>query len=66
MHPTGNLFKAGHRLRIQIASSDYAAYDVNPGTGGTLMAPNGPPLGAQNTIFHDAHRASHVFLPVIP
>jgi putative CocE/NonD family hydrolase len=66
LHPTSNLFKAGHRLRIQIASSDYPAYDVNPGTGGTLIAPNGPPVVTQNTIFHDANRASHVVLPVIP
>ena len=34
LHPTSNLFKAGHRLRLQVASSDYPAYDVNPGTGG--------------------------------
>ena len=66
LHPTSNRFKAGHRLRIQIASSDYPAYDVNPGTGGTLMAPNGPPIVAQNTILHDAERPSHVVLPVIP
>ena len=66
LHPTSNLFKAGHRLRVQIASSDYPAYDVNPGTGGTLIAPNGPPIVAQNTIFHDAERPSHIVLPVIP
>ena len=66
MHPTSNVFKAGHRLRMQIASSDYPAYDVNPGTGGTLMAPNGAPVRALNTIFHDAARPSHVVLPVIP
>ena len=66
LHPTSNLFKAGHRLRLQVASSDYPAYDVNPGTGGTQMAPNGPAIVAQNTIFHDAQRPSHVVLPVIP
>ena len=30
------------------------------------MAPNGPPIVAENTIFHDAQRPSHVVLPVIP
>ena len=30
------------------------------------MAPNGPAIVAQNTIFHDAQRPSHVVLPVIP
>lgn len=65
MHPTSNLFKLGHRLRIQIASSDYPAYDVNPGNGGTLMAPNGAPVVAENTIYHDAARPSHVVLPLV-
>jgi putative CocE/NonD family hydrolase len=66
LHPTSNLFKVGHRLRIQLASSDFPAYDVNPGNGGTIMAPKGPPIMAKNTIFHDADRPSHVLLPVIP
>jgi putative CocE/NonD family hydrolase len=66
LHPTSNLFKAGHRLRIQVASSDFPAYDVNPGNGGTTTAPKGPPIVAQNTIFHDSQRPSHVVLPVVP
>ncbi|MGL5405241.1 MAG: CocE/NonD family hydrolase [Propionibacteriaceae bacterium] len=30
---TANLFKAGHRIRLDVASSDYPRFDVNPNTG---------------------------------
>jgi putative CocE/NonD family hydrolase len=65
LHPTSNLFKTGHRIRIQLASSDYPGYDVNPGTGGTIFAPKGPPVVAENAIFHDAERPSHIVLPLV-
>ena len=63
--PTSNLFKAGHRIRLDISSSNFPHFDVNPNTG----APEG--LGvtrqvARNTVYVDAARASHVLLPVIP
>jgi putative CocE/NonD family hydrolase len=63
--PTANLFKAGHRVRIDIASSNFPHFDVNPNTG----APEGTGLTrvtARNTVFVDAVRASRVVLPVIP
>ena len=31
--PTSNLFKAGHRVRLDIASSNFPRFDVNPNTG---------------------------------
>jgi hypothetical protein len=63
--PTGNLFKRGHRIRLDISSSNFPHFDVNPNTG----APEGTGLSrqiARNTIFLDADRPSHVLLPVIP
>ena len=51
--------------RLLVGCSDYPAYDPNPGTGGTLVAPNGPPVVAANTVFHDAARPSHAVLPVV-
>ena len=65
LYPTSNLFAAGHSIRLDISSSNFPRFDVNPNTG--------DPIGrerrrqaADNTIYHDATRPSHVVLPVIP
>ncbi|HEV7718444.1 MAG TPA: CocE/NonD family hydrolase [Arsenicitalea sp.] len=60
---TANLFKKGHRIRLDVSSSNFPKFDVNPNTGG----PEG--LGrnrviARNTVFCDAIRASRLLLPV--
>jgi putative CocE/NonD family hydrolase len=63
--PTANLFKRGHRIRVDVSSSNFPHFDVNPNTG----APEGTGLTqrvARNTVFVDAARPSHVVLPVIP
>jgi putative CocE/NonD family hydrolase len=63
--PTSNLFKAGHRIRLDISSSNFPRFDVNPNTG----AAEGRGLTrriAGNSVFVDAGRPSHVVLPVIP
>lgn len=63
--PTSNLFKRGHRIRLDVSSSNFPHFDVNPNTG----APEGRGLTrriARNTVFTDANRPSHVVLPVIP
>ena len=63
--PTANLFKAGHRIRLDISSSNFPHFDVNPNTGD----PEGVGLTrrvARNTVHLDAGRPSHVVLPVIP
>lgn len=65
LYPTSNLFAAGHRIRLDVSSSNFPRFDVNPNTG--------EPIGrdrrrvvADNTVFHDATRPSHVILPVVP
>jgi putative CocE/NonD family hydrolase len=63
--PTSNLFKRGHRIRLDVSSSNFPHFDVNPNTG----APEGKGLTrrvARNTVFVDASRPSHVVLPLIP
>lgn len=64
LYPTSNLFVAGHRVRLDLSSSNFPRFDVNPNTG--------DPLGehrrhrvAQNTVWHAQGRASHVVLPVV-
>ncbi len=61
---TAQTFHPGHRIRIQVTSSDFPRYDRNLNTGG----PFGEEICGQtaiNTIFHDAIRPSHILLPVM-
>ena len=62
---TSNVFLPGHRIRLEISSSNFPRFDRNLNTGeafgeGTRTRP------AQQTIFHDGTMATHVLLPVIP
>ena len=62
---TSNVFRAGHRIRLHVTSSCFPRWDRNLNTGerageGTRMEV------AQQTVLHDATRASRVLLPVIP
>jgi predicted acyl esterase len=50
---------------VDISSSNFPRFDVNPTTGGPLGEP-GPVVVAENTIYHDAARPSHLLLPIIP
>jgi len=62
--PTANVFKRGHRIRLDISSSNFPHYDVNPNTGEPLGM-NRRTAIAVNTIYHDAARRSHVVLPIV-
>jgi putative CocE/NonD family hydrolase len=65
MFPCANLFKRGHRLRLDLAGSNFPHFDVNPNSG----EPEGSmdrPRRAMTMIFVDAARPSHLVLPVIP
>ena len=63
--PTSNLFVTGHRIRLDLSSSNFPRFDVNPNTGENPAWARGK-LTAWNTIFHDAARPSHVLLPLVP
>ncbi len=65
LYPTSNLFKAGHRIRVDVSSSNFPRFDVNPNTGESLSR-HRRMVTATNTVYHDAVRASHIVLPVIP
>jgi hypothetical protein len=63
--PTSNVFAAGHRIRVDVSSSNFPRLERNPNTG--------EPIGrhthhvvAHQTVFSDAEHPSHVVLPVIP
>ncbi len=62
---TSHVFKAGHRIRLEISSSSFPRYDRNPNTGRELGADSGM-MEARQTVFHDHRYPSHLILPVIP
>ena len=62
---TCEMFKVGHRIRVEIASSGVPKFDRNPNTG--------EPLGkttrmqsADQKIFHDREHPTHLILPIVP
>ena len=63
--PSSNLFKAGHRIRLDIASSNFPHFDVNPNTGEPEGLARRSRI-ATNTVHMDRTRPSHVVLPIIP
>ena len=65
LYPTSNLFKKGHRIRVDISSSNFPRFSRNLNTGedvatGTRMQ------SANQTIYHDHLHPSHIILPIIP
>jgi uncharacterized protein len=63
--PVGNLFKVGHRIRIDISSSNFPRFDLNPNTG-EAIGRHTHTLVAHNSVYVDADHPSHVVLPLIP
>jgi uncharacterized protein len=57
-------FVKGHRLRIDITSSNYPQYDINPNTGGKLYATD-PVLTAKNVVHHSGQYRSSIIFPSI-
>jgi putative CocE/NonD family hydrolase len=62
---TGNTFRAGHRIRVEISSSNFPRFDRNPNTGAPIGASRDT-RPAHQAVVHDRAHASHVLLPVIP
>jgi len=61
---TANRFQKGHRIRLDVSSSNFPRFDPNPNTG--------EPIGyhtrtekAHNTVYHDQQRASSLILPIL-
>lgn len=58
-YDTANVFKKGHRIRLDISSSNFPRFDVNPNTGEPLGA-NRRQISVDNTVFHDSQHPSAV------
>ena len=65
MYPTSNVFAKGHRIRLDVSSSNFPRFDVNPNTGGALGVERRIAL-ADNAVYHDPEHPSHIVLPIIP
>lgn len=62
---TSNLFKKGHRIRIDLSSSNFPRFDRNPNTG-NAFATDIRMQSATQTVYHNKRYPSHVTLPLIP
>jgi uncharacterized protein len=62
---TSNLFRRGHRIRLEVSSSNFPRFDRNPNSG-KPFGTDTELLPAQQTVFHDREHPSHLILPVIP
>lgn len=62
--PTSNRFLAGHRIRIEVSSSNFPHFDVNPNVDWRVSG--AAPQVARNTIHLGSDHPSHIVLPIIP
>jgi len=62
--PTSNLFKAGHRIQVEISSSNFPMYDRNPNTG-HAFGQDAEMQSARQVIYHDADHPSSITLPIV-
>ena len=64
MYPTSLLFQRGHRIRIDVSSSNFPRFDVNPNTGEPLNN-NRRWRIAENSVYFGGAHASAIVLPVV-
>jgi len=63
---TSNVFLAGHRIRLEVSSSNFPRFARNSNTGGDVATEAAEAYRpAIQRVFHDTHRASRLILPII-
>ena len=66
MVATANLFRAGHRIRLEVSSSNFPRFDRNTNSGGVIANETAADfVVATNRVWHDGSHPSHLVLPVI-
>src|SRR5262249_965279 len=63
--PTSNLFARGHHIRLDVSSSNFPRFDVNPNPGEPVGRHTYAQL-AHNTVYRDRDHPTQVVLPIIP
>lgn len=64
LRPTGAIFRKGHRIRVEISSSDFPIFNRNLNTGKNPYTTTDM-VTADQTIFHNPEYPSHIVLPII-
>ena len=64
LHATSNYFDEGHRVRLEVSSSNFPRWSRNMNTGGNNYDES-EGIPANNTVHHSAEYPSHVVLPVV-
>jgi uncharacterized protein len=63
---TSTVFASGHRIRLEVSSSNFPRYDRNTNTGGVIAQEGADALvEAVNRIHHDRDHPSRLILPII-
>jgi uncharacterized protein len=65
MWATSNVFKAGHKIRVYISSSNFPRFNRNLNTGEPTLGAS-KMIKANQTIYHDSDHPSSITLPIIP
>ena len=64
--PTANVFRAGHRIRVDVSSSDFPQWDRNLNTGGPLGDEGlAHALVANQVVLHESRYPSRITLPIV-
>lgn len=64
LRATSNLFKRGHKIRIEVSSSNYPKYDRNTNTGSDIVSSQNV-VSAMQAIYHSNEYPSHIKLPFV-
>jgi uncharacterized protein len=62
---TSNVFLKGHRIRLELSSSNFPRFDRNLNTGKDAGS-SSESVRAENTVLHDREHPSALLLPVVP
>jgi putative CocE/NonD family hydrolase len=63
--PTSMVFFKGHRIRLEVSSSNFPRFDRNPNTGNTIASEVNV-ISAKQTVRHGLEYPSRLILPIIP
>jgi putative CocE/NonD family hydrolase len=64
-YPAANVFRAGHRVRVDVTSSSFPRFSRNLNTGGDVGTGTRMQV-ARQSVLHTSRYPSHVLLPVVP
>jgi putative CocE/NonD family hydrolase len=62
---TSNLFRTGHRIRLEVSSSNFPKFDRHPNTASGRASSDAEAVPATQTVHHSAAYPSHLVLPVV-